>query len=611
MSQFEGVHGHVLTQVGQQVLQIDPSGVEKMAVFGLKPMATFSRKVLLQMRLGLYLVLLSLLLHPVSCTRSSYLQWPREASHSEEPSQTTDPDSQETNSPSEATPVTAIDAEENLPALTPALEENPATHVQPLEVAELAKDADEIESEEDLYTDQKRIDDALYFYQEALEYWHTAEPDKAIESLDQSYQIICSVQNDNDPEITQQKEDLRLLISKRILEIYASRSHPQLGRSREIPLVMNQYVAREIKRFQTNERNFFVDSYRRSGKYRPYIVEEMRKADLPEDLSWLPLIESGFKTKAFSKARALGLWQFIASTAYRYDLRRDRWVDERMDPERSTQAAIAYLKVLHNLFGDWTTALAAYNCGEGNVRRAIRQQQVNYLDDFWDLYPRLPLETARYVPRFLAALHIIKYPEKYGFEDLEFAEPLKIGQVSVNRQMRLKDIARVLDVPEKTLNELNPSLRYKATPDYPFTLNLPQETSTIFLAEVEQIPRWKPPKRAYVIHRVRPGQTLSGIALKYRVSVRRIVHANHLRSASRIRAGQRLKIPLRGQTVVAKSKPLPGAGSTVRYRVKRGDSLWLLAQRFNTTVANIKSLNDIHSNLLHTGQVIMIQTNSR
>jgi membrane-bound lytic murein transglycosylase D len=132
-----------------------------------------------------------------------------------------------------------------------------------------------------------------------------------------------------------------------------------------------------------------------------------------------------------------------------------------MDPERSTQAAIAYLKVLHGLFGDWTTALAAYNCGEGNVLRAIRQQHVNYLDDFWHLYPRLPLETARYVPRFLAALHIIKDPEKYGFDDLELDQPLISEQVQVNRQMRLQDIARVLDVPAKTLEELNPSLRYK------------------------------------------------------------------------------------------------------------------------------------------------------
>jgi membrane-bound lytic murein transglycosylase D len=561
------------------------------------PTKTFGQEVLLPMTRGLFLALLGLLLWTVSCTQSSFLLRQGDTSTPEEPSQITEP----TTDLSDEAPADATGNEENVLTASPAQEESSAN----------SESQTEVDSGAEPYTDQKRVDDALYYYQEALEYRNSGDLDRAIQSLDQSYQAICSIQSEDDPEITQQKEDLRLLISKRILEIYASRPHHQMGHSREMPLVMNQYVAREIKRFQNKERDFFIQSYRLSGRYRPYIVEQMREADTPEDLSWLPLIESGFKTKAFSKARALGLWQFIASTAYRYDLHRDRWVDERMDPEQSTQAAIEYLRVLHGLFGDWTTALAAYNCGEGNVLRAIRQQHVHYLDDFWDLYPRLPLETARYVPRFLAALHIIKDPEKYGFYDLELDQPLMTEEVQVSRQMRLKDIARVLKVPAKTLEELNPSLRYKVTPNYPFTLKLPPDTSTTFVAKLEEVPGWKPPKRAYVIHRVRFGETLSEIALKYRVSVRRIVYANHLRSASRIRAGQRLKIPLRGHTVLAQNTPAYRAGSTVHYQVKRGDSLWLIAQRFNTTVTEIKTLNDMRSNLLHTGQVILVQAGSR
>jgi membrane-bound lytic murein transglycosylase D len=545
------------------------------------------------------LALFSLLFYTLSCTPSGLIQRPGESSH---------PANQETSYLGKEKLSSSSDGEGNPLASSVAREDSPANGASPMD--NLAKEGEGAEAGEEPYSDQKRIDDALYYYQEALESWNSGEPDKAIDSLDQSYQIICSIEDEEDPEITQQKEDLRLLISKRILEIYASRSHPQMGRSREIPLAMNQYVDREIKRFQTTERNFFIDSYRLSGRYRPYIAEEMKKAGLPMELSWLPLIESGFKTKAFSKARALGLWQFIASTAYRYDLRRDRWVDDRMDPERSTQAAITYLKVLHDLFGDWTTVLAAYNCGEGNVLRVIRQQHVNYLDDFWDLYPRLPLETARYVPRFLAALHIIKDPEKYGFTDLDLEEPLKSEKVQVNKQMRLSDVAQTLDIELNTLEDLNPSLRYKATPDYPFMLNLPAETSEMFLASLEQIPLWKPPQRAYLVHRVRFGETLSGIALKYHIPVSHIVHANDLRSASRIRAGQRLKIPLRGQIILSSSTPPSDSESTINYMVKRGDSLWLIAQRFNTTVAKIKALNQIQSNFLQTGQLLYVETNA-
>lgn len=471
------------------------------------------------------------------------------------------------------------------------------------EAEETEKESTDLAPAAEPYTDQKRIDDALDIYEEALAYRNQGEPDRALEALDQSYQTICGIQAEEDPEIAQQKEDLRLLISKRILEIYAARSQLQMNLSREIPLPMNEYISREIKIFQTTDRQFFIDSYRRSGKFRPYIVEQMKKAGLPEDLSWLPLIESGFKTKALSKARALGLWQFIASTGYRFDLRRDRWVDERMSLERSTRAAITYLKVLHDLFGDWTTVLAGYNCGEGNVLRVIRDQHLNYLDNFWDLYSRLPQETARYVPRFLAALHIIKDPEKYGFSELELAEPLDYEKVEINKQIRLRDIAGALDLSLETLAELNPSLRYKATPNYPYSLKVPADTAPVLLSKLEEIPEWQPPRRAYVVHRVRFGETLSEIAMRYRVPLRQIVRANHLRSASRIRAGQRLRIPLRGHFYASRELE---PGEIIQYRVKRGDSLWLIARRYNTSVAKLKALNGMTSNLLHSGQIIRV-----
>jgi membrane-bound lytic murein transglycosylase D len=559
------------------------------------------------MRRAPYLLLISLFFSMVSCTQSLVNVEAEKPNSSETPTQFTQQEPHEILD-SQAVPSSSDSGEVVLPSTPDMLQGHSAPAIGPSTgTAEFSNQTDSGTSEQEVYTDQKRIDDALDIYQEALDNWNLGESEKAIQSLDRSYLIISTILSENDPEIRQQKEDLRLLISKRILEIYAFRSHPQVGSSQEIPLAKNEHVAREIKLFQQQERRFFIESYRRSGKFRPYIVEEIRKAGLPEELSWLPLIESGFKTKALSKARALGLWQFIASTGYRFDLRRDRWVDERMDPERSTQAAIAYLKALHDLFGDWTTVLAAYNCGEGNVLRVIRQQHVNYLDDFWDLYSRLPLETARYVPRFLAALHIIKHPEAYGFIDLQLDQPLRHEKVEVKRQLRLKDVARVVNVPLASLEELNPSLRYKATPNYAFSLKVPPDKGAALLASLEQIPTWQPPKRSYVVHRVRFGETLSEIARKYRVSVRQIVHTNNLRSASRIRTGQRLRIPLRSQLVVASSRPPPKDGSTMHYRVRHGDSLWLIARRFNTTVYKLKALNGIESNLLHSGQVLRVQ----
>jgi membrane-bound lytic murein transglycosylase D len=334
------------------------------------------------------------------------------------------------------------------------------------------------------------------------------------------------------------------MISKRILEIYASRFNGVEGNHNEIPLVMNDLVQAEIKRFQTRERDFFLESYARSGRYRPLILEKLEEAGLPLDLSWLPLIESGFKVRAFSRSRALGLWQFIPSTGYKFGLKRNKWIDERMDVEKSTDAAILYLKELHEIFGDWKTVLAAYNCGEGTVLRWIRRQRVNYLDDFWDLYGRLPRETARYVPRYLAVLHIIQNPRKFGFELNGPDLPLAFEEVRVPKRVRLRDVARKIGISENALIELNAELRYKATPPN-YSLKVPPGKAHMLLANLEKIPQYKPPKKRYVYHRVRRGETLSHLAKKYRVSVRSISNANGIVQKDFIRTGQKLKIPVR------------------------------------------------------------------
>jgi len=307
---------------------------------------------------------------------------------------------------------------------------------------------------------QSFLDEALDFCQAAQDFWQKGELENALEALDQAYSLILKIDSpDIPPELIQQKEDLRLIISRRILEIYASRNIVANGKHNAIPLMVNKYIQAEINLFTTGrEKNFFIDSYRRSGRYRDSIVSELRKAGLPEELSWLPLIESGFKVSALSQARALGLWQFIPSTGFKFGLKRDVFIDERMDFEKSTQAAIAYLKELHQIFGDWTTALAAYNCGEGRVLRIIKTQNMNYLDDFWDLFERLPFETARYVPRFLATLHVLNNKEKYGLDNITLDAPIEFEISTVEKQMHLRDIAKTLEIGIDELAEMNPEL---------------------------------------------------------------------------------------------------------------------------------------------------------
>jgi membrane-bound lytic murein transglycosylase D len=393
--------------------------------------------------------------------------------------------------------------------------------------------------------DEITLDEALDLVESARELWSSGERDRAIEALDQAYAALLNAPGEpDDKELQQQKEDLRFLISRRLTEIYTTRFTAANGTHKEIPLTVNAHVEREILLFQTQERDFFLESYQRSGRYRDQIVKAFRDAGLPEDLAWLPLIESGFKVRALSRARALGLWQFIPSTGYKYGLKRTDWIDERLDPEKATAAAIAYLKELHQIFGDWATVLAAYNCGEGAVLRVIRDQKVNYLDNFWDLYGRLPRETARYYPRFLATLAILKDPVTYGFELGEPERQMPFEIVQLERPVQLAKLGEKIDVDPDDLAALNPELRHQATPPGAYALRVPPGKAEMVVASIDSLPLYSPPKPAYVVHRVRRGETLSSIAIHYRTSVSRIMDANNLRSSRYLRAGQRLRIPL-------------------------------------------------------------------
>jgi membrane-bound lytic murein transglycosylase D len=456
---------------------------------------------------------------------------------------------------------------------------------------------------------QSTFDEALDFCQASQDFWQKGELENALEALDHAYSLILKIDADDTAKLIQQKEDLRYMISKRILEIYASRNIVVNGNHKAIPIVLNKHIQNEIDCFtKKGEKKFFIESYKRSGKYRPQIVSALKKAGLPIELSWLPLIESGFKVNALSKARALGLWQFIPSTGYKFGLSRNKYIDGRLDPVKSTKAAIEYLTELHHIFGDWSTVLAAYNCGEGKVLRVIKTQNINYLDNFWDLYERLPLETARYVPRFLATLHIINNLEMYGLDSVPVDKPLEYEIIMVSKQVHLRNVAKAIGVTEKTLIKLNPELRYRILPKDNYPLRVPPDKGQILLAKLDEMPVSRPPQRAYVYHRIRSGESLSTIARRYRCSVRSIMRANNLRRSSFIVAGKKLKIPRKG-TIVYRSRKYSGIVDRVssRHRVRSGDSLWIIAKRYGTTTKKIQELNNLSSTNLHIGQILKIR----
>ncbi|ACN16707.1 MltD2 [Desulforapulum autotrophicum HRM2] len=456
---------------------------------------------------------------------------------------------------------------------------------------------------------QEKIDQALELCNSAQALWEKGELENALTELDSAYAAILDLDTNAHPLFTQQKEDIRYMISKRILEIYASRNIVVTGSHDAIPITLNAYVQKEINLLTGSERNFFIHSMKRSGRYQPFIASEFKKAGIPEELSWLPLIESGFRVRALSPARALGLWQFIPSTGYKFGLKRDYYVDERLDPVKSTHAAIAYLKELHGMFGDWATVLAAYNCGEGRVLRIIRQQNINYLDNFWDLYEKLPRETSRYVPRFLATIHILKNLDQFKFDATCPAEPFEFEICTVNKQLRLKDIAREIQVEPSLLKDLNPELRYALLPPEEYEVRIPAEKAGLFLAKLDSINSSFTPPTRYAYHKVRKGETLSGIAKRYHTSIHQLTLINKISKKTVIVSGKVLKVPNSDTTPTQKTAHGIAAtppSQTVKYMVRQGDNLWLIAGRYKTTTKAIMAANNLRSSALTIGQELKI-----
>jgi membrane-bound lytic murein transglycosylase D len=308
----------------------------------------------------------------------------------------------------------------------------------------------------------------------------------------------------------------------------------------DLPIERAPTVDRHVKFFAVHIRDQFEAWLSRLERYRPMVERIFAEFNLPEDLIFLSLVESGFNTHAVSPAQAVGPWQFIKSTAQAYGLRVDRWIDERRDPAKSTRAAASYLRDLYHLFGSWPLAMAAYNAGEGKVARALARSQG---DDFWHLTDTalLKRETKDYVPRILAATVIAKDPGRFGFT-IPPQAPVTYEKVVITRPLHLRTAAKAAGMPYEAIKSLNPELLKDLTPpDSTYTLKVPVGTKTTLLRNLAKVQNWKPIRA--VRYQVRRGDTLARLASRHGTTVQAILEANDLGTTYRPAPGDWLLIP--------------------------------------------------------------------
>lgn len=399
------------------------------------------------------------------------------------------------------------------------------------------------------------------------------------------------------------REEFRELFGRDPLGL--SRMPANAGRY-EIPLETNRAVEWWIDRFSTEIDDRFETYLHRSGRYEDLIRSRLREAGLPQDLLYLALIESGMNPDAYSRAHAVGLWQFIASTGRRYGLEVSYWVDERRDPVKATDAAIRYLSDLYEEFGSWYLAAAAYNAGEGRVRWGISRTGS---ENYWDLVDARVLrrETRNYVPKLVAASLIARDPGGYGFDYVEPADRLEYEVVTVPDATSLDVLADAAGVSERRVDRLNPQFRRNVTPPGRETeVRVPMGAAETFRANYEEIPASE--RVTWLVHTVTRGQTLSHIAGRYGTSVRAIRAANDGLSPRTLQVGQRLVVPRMGQHADRGSVGEPSASSgPSTVVVRRGDTLWSIARRNDVSTNQLMQWNGLESPTIRPGDRIEVR----
>ena len=377
----------------------------------------------------------------------------------------------------------------------------------------------------------------------------------------------------------------------------------------DIPVVLNDDVLRLLNFYQNRGREIMEQGLKRSGMYVPLFREIFREEGVPLDLVYMAHVESHFKPNAYSRAKARGLWQFMLGTGKMYGLRQDWWIDERSDIVKSTHAAAQHLRDLYERFGDWHLAMAAYNVGSRRIDRVHRRYGKTL--DYWAMVKRrmLPRETRSFVPSILAAVIIFRNPERYGFW-VEPDPPLQFETIDLNEQVDLRVVAEEIDVQVADLFALNPELRRGITPfhDDDYQLKVPLGKADLLKKRLANLPKDRKVQVRH--HKVKRGETLGLIAQRYRSSVTAIAQVNRIRNVHRLREGQDLLVPLAGgysaassaRSVKPTSQQLPAT-----HKVRRGETLGLIAQRYRssvTAIAQANQIQDVHR--LREGQDLLI-----